>query len=110
MDLKIQLSYPEFFLLNKMVIQKFIGGKRTILTDVMKGGPPHEIKSIKNAFKTFQRKGYIRIYGRKKGDPYFSLIPSKVAEIIKILEYNCCPNCGKYWPNIGNCDLCNKNI
>ncbi len=110
MQIKRQLTYPEFFLLNKMIIKKFIGGKRTTLKDAMKGVAPIEKGAVKEAYKTFKKNGYIVKHGRKKGDDYISLDPSKISEIVKLLEENVCRSCGRYTLDVERCQLCREEV
>ena len=106
----IELTYFEFFLIQKLIIYNYIGSKRTTLPNISRGVETKDKKSIKRAFKVIKRKGFINIHSRKGGEPYFSLIPSKVAEINNILLYNSCDKCGKYKSPSKECEYCNKNI
>ena len=87
-----------------------IGGKRELLKNVFKGSPLNERGNLKSAYKSLNKEGYTLQHGRKKGEPYISLDPSLVTEIVEILEYNRCDRCGEYLDDLTYCKYCNKKL
>ncbi len=91
-----------------MITLNIIGAKRELLKNIFKGSPVSERGSLKKAYGSLKKEGYIKQRGRKKGEPYVSLEPVLVPEIVQILEYNRCNKCGEFLANLTHCKHCNK--
>ena len=79
------LSEVEKAILERMLLDKIIGGKHTSADNIPKGFPKHLIGEAKDSLKRLIKKGYIIAKPTSYGIEV-SLNPTRLKEIIKLLD------------------------
>ena len=81
---QVRLSQLEK-ILEKLFLDRFIGGRHTSVSNVPKGSPKHLRGEVKKALKKLSKRGYLIVkptgYGLE-----VSLKPDKIKEVRSILE------------------------
>jgi len=75
----------EKFVLRKMVWHKLIGGRHTNIENIPKGKPRDEYKTIMEAIKELDRKGYF-IKKPKPDGLHISINPKRLKEIQDLIK------------------------
>jgi hypothetical protein len=82
---QVRLSQIEKKVLEKLFLDRFIGGRHTSVSNVPKGFPKHLRGEVKKALKKLSKRGYLIVkptgYGLE-----VSLKPDKIKEVWSILE------------------------
>jgi len=79
------LSEVEKAILEKMLLDKIIGGKHTSADNIPKGFPKHLRGEAKDSLKSLIKKGYITAKPTSYGMEV-SLNPMRLQEILKLLD------------------------
>jgi hypothetical protein len=81
----VSLSQLEKKVLEKLLLDRFIGGRHTSVSNVPKGFPKHLRGDVKKALKKLNKSGYLIAKPTSYGLEV-SLKPDKIKEIQSILE------------------------
>lgn len=81
----MSLSRLEKKVLEKLLVDRFIGGRHTSVSNVPKGFPKHLRGDVKKALKKLNKRGYLITKPTSYGLEV-SLKPDKIKEIRSILE------------------------
>ena len=104
-----RLDEFEWFLLEKMIVCCYIGGKKTKLKNIRRGIPKHDVGFIKTAYNSLKKKGFFLSEIRNR-EPYFSINPKTLQNAHDLIRFNRCPLCNCYLEDLNYCRECKKYL